>query len=391
MDGLRCVLVARQWALLVNCSTEDAAANWPGLEHTWRKRQVESVYLRLNPADSYDNAETIANQTVTGKDWRLRMTGDELRPSRQSATVETANLVVGICASGAGDEPAAGARRALIIDASWTHIFAFPEREEVRTCLAAALHTGRGRVFYISDLDWDVALFRGTAHDLGAAERAVDVTVKGSREGKLVAARQVLRDVREGDTVLIGLVPGRDDRGAFQRLRSDFAERASVVRAFPGAPLSTGPGLSRDEALAAVGLWLPTEVLIAGGPISEQVLLARHLEESTSRSPVTVGVAGGEYRLPDFDLIRHSDTGRRHESGPPKRAVASRSGLVVVALTRDADAVSLAGTGLSDNARDVLPKLRINRRGKTPEQVVREVEMAFTSRGLPVPAVRFIR
>jgi hypothetical protein len=54
------------------------------------------------------------------------------------------------------------------------------------------------------------------------------------------------------------------------------------------------------------------------------------------------------------------------------------------------DGVVLSGAGLADAAREVLPKIRLKTRGKEPEQLVREVESAFSSRGMAVPAVRFL-
>ena len=388
VDRFRAALISRQWSLLVNTSEEECGATWPSLRETWRKKQVARIDLH-GPDDPAAESEG-ADQTISGSDWQARVITDELRPSRRMVIVETAQIVVGIGAGTQGEEPPPGRQRALVIDAGWTHVPSFPDREDVRSYLAGAIRSAAGRVHFVTDLPWDVRLFESVARELGRESAAHPVLVGGSTGRKLWLARQILPQIDEPDTVLIGLVPGRDERGLFQRLRSDFAEKTSSVRAFPTAPLSTGPGQSRDEALESVGLWLPTRVLIAAGPISEQVLLARHLEESTRGSPVTVGVAGGEYRLPDFDLIRNTDAGHRVSGAGRQRGVASRAGLVVVTYGRDENAVSLSGTGLADNVQTVLPKIHVNRRGKTPEQLVREVEMAFTSRGLPVPAVRFL-
>ena len=224
---------------------------WPNLTETWRKRQIQSLRLTGSTDKRSDPDEVAPDQTLTGNDWKAHLVVDERRPGRRSLVVESAQLVIGISPAANGDDPPPGQRRALILDASWTHVFSFPDREAVRECMAEAFRSGSGRTFFISDLEWDLALFDSVASELRAHNRACPVSVAGTTAQRLWQAHQVLSNVDSRDTVLIGIVPGRDDRGAFQRLRSDFAERTSLVQAFPSSPLSTGPGLSRDEALGA--------------------------------------------------------------------------------------------------------------------------------------------
>jgi len=287
------------------------------------------------------------------------------------------------------DEPPRGTQRTVVLDASWTHIARFPDREEIRDALIQTFQATDGLIYYVTNLPWDAELFSQVAADMGRAHDARTTLVEGFGDRMLSQARQVLSQLQQHDQVLLALVPARDDRGSLQRLRSDFAARVSQVRAYPALPISSGPGPSRDEALAAVGLWLPTSVLIAGGPVSEQFLLARYLQESTGGSTAVVGVAGAEYRLPGLEMLRHSDGGRRSSAGDRRRVSAGRTGLVIVTYGPD-DTVQLSGAGLPEAVESVLGRLNIKRRGKTPEQVVREIEAAFSSRGLPVPAVRYL-
>ena len=390
IDHFQAALVGRQWTILINVSEDKARDSWPGLEDLWRKRNCVTAYLSQLPGGRTDPDELTPDASVSATDFEARLVTDDIRPGRRMLMVETAQHVIGIGPGSQPNEPPSSDKRSLILDASWTHVSSFPEREQVRSYMSQVLALATRPVHFISDLDWDLSLFRAVAKDHGKGDLAREGRVAGSISRKLWQSRQYLKEIEPGDTVLIALVPGRDDRGALQRLRSEIAERTSSVKSFPTAPLSTGPGISRDEALEALGLWLPTFALVGSGPISEQVLLARYLNESSGGSPVEVAVSGGEYRLPEFELLRHVDTGRRAVNLRAQRAVASRSGLVVVTYGQDEDAVSLSGTGLPEQVEDVLPRIRVSRRGKSPEQVVREIEMAFSSRGLPLPAVRYL-
>jgi hypothetical protein len=397
---MRVAIISRQWSLLINCSEEEVTETWPSLTGEWKKKRVD--HFMLSPAVGGGSREHLSgngDSQISGADWTVRIAGDDRRPGRRSLLLETPQAVLGVAATSQMEDAPAGSSRVLILDASWTHVPAFPDREEIRQAFVEAFEQGprgeQGRVYYLTNLAWDAELFSQVAADLGRSDQSRPVLIDGEGDRLLKQARQIIPEIESNDVALIGLVPGRDDRGAFQRLRSDFAERTAHVQAFPAVPISSGPGPSREESLAAVGLWLPTTVLIAGGPISEQHLLARHLEESTGGSAAVVGVSGGEYRLPGLDLIRvagHSSVlGRqRGASGRPVgRGRVSYAGLVVVTYEAE-DAVTLSGAGLAEAARQILPKIRISRRGKPPEQIVREVEAAFSSRGMAVPAVRYL-
>lgn len=387
-EALQAAFIGRKWSVLVNCSEEATAQAWPTLETVWRKRHVDTFVL--DPFSDVAEDAGIREPSPSGDDWRAAFSSDERRPGRRSLVLQAGQISIGVTpASSQQDAEPTGTQRVLVLDASWTHISRFPDREEVREELVRAFD-GSGQIHFITNLQWDADLFTHVAAELGESNRANVALIKGLGDRGLVQARQLLPRIQESDTVLIGLVPGRDERGAFQRLRSDFAERTSHVRAYPAYPLSSGPGASREEALATVGLWLPTHVLIAGGPISEQFLLARHLEESTGGATAMVAVAGGEYRLPSLDLARHYDASRPSHGDAKLRQLASRSGLVIATPGSD-ESTTLSGVGLPDTANGILPKIRINRSGKTPEQIVHEVEAAFSSRGMPIPAVRYLR
>jgi hypothetical protein len=386
IERLRAAVVGRQWGLLLNTSASQASRAWPSVEPVWRKRHVDEFFLDGTPDNGRATDDEEGDRAVRGSDWIARIDVDERRPGRRSLLLQTGQVAIAVTPSAQQDEPPPDSDRLLILDASWTHVQRFPEREEIREALIEGFQS-TGRVFFVTSLPWDAEFFQQVAADLEESSRAVTVLVAGSGERMRGEARLAIPNVGSEDTVLLGLVPGRDDRGALQRLRSEFAERTVKVSAFPTSPLSSGPGPGRDEALTAVGLWLPTRVLIAGGPISEQYLLARYLEESTGGYGPVVGVAGGEYRLPSLDLIRHADLGRRVGSAGRLRVRAGRLGLVIVSFGPD-DSVQLSGFGLPDVAMSVLPKLRIVRRNKTPDQITREVESAFSSRGMPAPAVK---
>jgi hypothetical protein len=390
VDRLSCAIVGRQWTVLVNVSEAEADHTWPNLSPIWRKKDLVSVYLSAPESGAADREEVAPDRTISGGDWELHIMTDERRPGRRMVIVETGQSVIGLGAVLGADAPPSGRTRALLLDASWTHVSSFPEREQVRSAMTEALKWRGGTVHFVSDIQWDVDLFESVARELGRESNVAAIHVKGTTARKLWQARQALPTVALEDHVLIGLAPGRDERGLFQRLRSDFAERCAGVLAFPNAPLCTGPGMSRDEALEAVGLWLPTQVLVGAGQMSEQVLLARYLQESTGGSPMSAAVGGGEYRLPDFELIRHNDLGGNLARTARIRAIAARHGLVVVAYGRGEDEFYVSGIGLPESQEDILPRIKISRRDKTPEQVVREVETAFSSRGLPVPAVRLL-
>ena len=381
-------IIGRQQSVVIDLDASASGAVWPALEPIWKRRHVSHIQLNHSKHSAESDHEFAKHQAPDSGDWRPTVQADEKRPERHSLVLQSTQVAVGYLPTAQLDEPPPGIGRVLVLDASWTHIARFPDREEVRDEFTQAFRHP-GPVHYVTNLPWDAALFGQVAREQRAEDRANTVLVLGYGEDSLSQARRILNEIQPNDLVLIGLVPGRDDRGAFQRLRSDFAERTPRVQAFPASPLSCGPGASREEALAAVGMWLPTRVLIAGGPISEQHLLARHLEESTGGSPAVVGLLGGEYRLPSLELLRHHDAGQRSGSGSRLRLRAAQAGLVVATHGFDG-AVSLSGAGLAPGVSEVLLKIRINPRGKTPEQVVREIESAFTSRSIPVPAIRYL-
>lgn len=381
-------MVARQWAVLTNCGDLESARANSALAEIWSKKFVHNLNLVPLPIQPVESSVASDVTDRAQGDLEIVHVPDERRPGRTSVVIHTPDVVVGIAPASQAEDPPAGIARTLILDASWTHITSFPERETVRQSFVDTFARGRGRVWYVTNLSWDAALFGEVATETGSTGRSSELRLSGSVDTWPRQIGQVLPQIKPTDQVLIGLVPGRDDRGSLQRLRSDFAERTEHVQAFPSAPLSCGPGPGRDEMLEAVGLWLPTTVLVSAGPISEQHLLARHLEENTGGSPASVAISGGEYRLPNLQLVRQLDGGSRTQ-GRHSPLRTSFAGLVVVSYGAD-NTVQLAGAGLATSAQEALPKIRVNRRGKTPEQVVREVESAFSSRGHAIPAVRYL-
>lgn len=384
MESFRAAIVARQWTTLINCTEKDVRETWPGLEGSWSKQHVDAV--KLSPFAAGQDMPSAADDRILGQ--RVSVIPDERRPGRRSLLVESGDVAVGVASSAQEADTPDGHQRVVILDASWTHVARFPEPEEVRQALEEALRVRSRTVFYITNLPWDAKLFQLVADQAGQSDRCRTVTVTGFGARMLWQVRELVPDIQSKDLVLLGLVPRRDDRGSHQRLRSDFAERTENLRVYPVFPLSSGPGASREEALQTVGLWLPTRVMIAAGPLSEQVLLARHLEENGGSS-ATVGTMGAEYRLPSLNLIRQMDARREQRTSVLQRLRGPRSGLVVVTYGRD-EAVQLAGAGLPAEAEAILPRIRVSRRGKSAEQVVHDVETAFSSRGMPVPAVRFL-
>ena len=375
----RAALISKQNSLLIDIEPEDASSRWSALTPVWRKRRVDTVRL--------DDPGMPAGSGGNGH-WHWTHTAGERRSGLPGLSIRSSDLTLGL-GSALEWEPENATDRLAILDASWTHIASFPDRDEVRSAFEGALRSKQRRVFYITNVPWDRDLFDEVSSDVGRNGQAESIVVEPNVERLAWQVRELAPRVRPDDMVLLGLVPRRDDRGIHQRLRSDFAERTEHVRAYPLFPLSSGPGPSREEALESVALWLPTEVLIGSGPLSEQVLLARHISAQPGMPPARVAVAAGEYRISPLELVKQHEQPRERPLRPSLRLQAARSGLVVATYGRD-DAVRLTGTGLAGGSEAVVAKLRISRYGKSPERVVHEVENAFSSRGLPVPAVRFL-
>lgn len=387
VESLRLAVLGRTWTILVNTTVDETNTEWPAAEPVWRKKRVDA--LSLNASSTGFNLEEDAKERPATQPERTTIIPDERRPGRRSCLIQVDDIAVGITAGSQQMEAPAATDRVVILDASWTHIARFPDREDVRESFLQALTSRARRIFYLTNLKWDADFFDEVAQEQGRAERAQVIRVSGFGSRMLWQAREVAPTVTSDDMVILGLVPRRDDRGAFQRLRSDFAERTEHVWAYPTHAVSCGPGPSREESLEMVGLWLPTRVLIAGGYVSEQVLLARHLEENAGGTGAGVAIVGGEYRLPSVALIHQVDAVARARTTGSRRRPAPHSGLVVVTYGRDGE-VELSSAGLATEARNVLPKIRLSRRGKSPEQVVHDVETAFSSRGMPVPSVRYL-
>lgn len=381
-------LAGRQWSVLFNCSETDAEQSWPSTQGVWKKRRVDSIDL-IRPDLLEDAADAGEDAAITGSDWQGVISSDERRPGRRSVVIESGDVVVGINPTPNQLEPPVGRQRVAVLDAGWTHIQRFPDRDEVRDCFEEILGRRWRHVYYVTNLPWDAQLFQQTVDDLQMNGHAEAILVRGSGQRLLWQVREFVPSIGAGDLVMLGLVPGRDDRGAFQRLRSDFSERTEHVSVYPVQPLSTGPGPSREEALEAVGIWLPTQVLIAAGPVSEQVLLARYLSENTGGTGSIVGIAGTEYRLPTLNVARQYDVGAPAAEAKPGRTRGARSGMVIATYGRG-ETIQLSGAGLASEAQNLMESMHISRRGKPAERIVHDIENAFASRGLPVPAVRFL-
>ncbi len=385
---MKAALAGRQWSILVNSTESEAAESWPSTQSVWRKRHIDSFDL-TRPDTASGEGDASVEVAISGVEWNGVISYDERRPGRRSIVIDCADVVVGINPTPNYTEPPVGRQRVAVLDAGWTHVQRFPDRDEVRECFEEFLGRKWRHVYYVTNLPWDAELFRQTVSELQLQGHAEVMRVDGSGQRLLWQVRELLPNVADGDLVMLGLVPGRDERGAFQRLRSDFAERTPHVSGYPVQPLSTGPGPSREEALEAVGIWLPTHVLIAAGPLSEQVLLARYLSENTGGSTPVAASAGAEYRLPSLNVSRQYEIPRSSPTTGSERLLSARSGLVIAAYGRG-DRILLTGAGLASETEKLLGSLHINRRGKPAERIVHDIENAFASRGLPVPAVRFL-
>jgi hypothetical protein len=395
-------VIARSWTLLVNATAEEARQRWPDMHEAWRKKHVEHTYLEPAGQLLATGAENAA-QPSAGRERRskrlgktevtLHLESDERRPGRTYIQIQAPGLLIATGAAPGLSEPSAlPGDRVTLLDASWTHVPNFPDQEEVRESMTHGLRLrGRsgkqGDVLYVTNLPWDAALFDEVAAETGQTPRCRTCFVQEFGSSMIWRVQQLARNVGPRDVVLIGLVPGRDDRGQLQQIRSEFAERTRNVLAHPVFPLSTGPGPSRDEAVEAVGTWLPTNVLIVGGPYSEQVLLSRYLKTAFSLSNVVVGVAGAEYRLPSLAVSRQLDGARHVRAGVPR---GSSYGLVV-ASRGTGEHLRLQGVGLSNRAETLIPKLAISAAGKDADRIVHDIEVAFSSRGMPVPAVHYVK
>jgi hypothetical protein len=385
---MKAALAGRQWSILFNCTQSEAEKSWPATQAVWKKRRIDAFDLtRRDLAEAEDDGEPDAE--ISGPEWSGVISHDERRPGRRSVIIESPDAVVGINPTPNQSEPPVGRPRVAVLDACWTHVQRFPDREEVRECFEEVLGRRWRHVFYVTNLPWDARFFEQTVRDLQLEGHAEVMQVDGWGQRLLWQVRELLPRIADGDLVMLALVPGRDERGAFQRLRSDFAERTQHVSVYPVQPLSTGPGPSREEALEAVGIWLPTQVLIAAGPLSEQVLLARYLSENAGGTAPVVGTAGTEYRMPTLNVARQYDVPSTSSDRGTERVRTARSGLVIATYGRE-DRILLAGSGLASEAQKLLTSLHINRRGKPAERIVHDIENAFSSRGLPVPAVRFL-
>jgi hypothetical protein len=397
VERLRAIFISSKWSFLINTDVAAAQKNWPETTWTWRKAESNSIVQSPLAAGLDNHPESIVQgeRRLVGKGWQATALIDEQRPGRLGVVIEVDDISIALSPSPDHLDPIAERQRIVVLDASWTHIARFPEREEVREAVEDALQSHARFVYYVTNLPWDADIFLSTTREFGCEDRARLAYVNGIGQQAYWQAQDIAKRIDTMDMVLLGLVPGRDDRGLFQRLRSAFAERTEHVRAYPAFPLSTGPGLAREEAEEAMGMWLPTRVLIAGGPISEQILLQRYLQEMadnrgrSSTTSIVVGMAGTEYRLPSLKVAHQYHLPPTVPPSVSARAHAARAGLVIVTYTRD-DIAHLTSVGLSSQARQVVDRLQINRRGKTTEQVVHEVEVAFTSRGIPPPAIRFV-
>ncbi len=375
------MVIGRGWSVLVNLTPEEAGRNWPHLADSWQRRSTGSIYLRQAGSAGAEGG-------IDNDDCRMESAVDDRRAGLRGYVIGAQDLAVGFNITADLRELSAATNRVVIVDASWTHIVSFPDQEQIAQAFEDACRDASGRVHYVTNLPWDAELFTATAAGFEHLDARV-VAIDGHGKDVLPQVRSRLSDFGRKDTVLIGLTPGRDDRGAFQQLRSDIAARTTRVWAFPSHPLSSGPGPSREEALEMVGMWLPAEVLIAAGPISEQILLARYLSENTGASVIRVAAAGGEYRLPGLELIHQRNVERPVEDPSARRLAAARAGLVLVRIVGD-ESVRLAGVGLTEETAQALEHLRVTGKSRSGEKVIRDIQSAFSSRGLTPPEVRLV-